>query len=51
MGTDLCHDNATCTNTDGNYTCDCQPGFNGTGFNCSSKPNINFNTPAKVSSY
>ena len=29
-----CHPNATCTNTNGSYVCDCRPGFYGSGFNC-----------------
>ena len=36
--TNLCHDNASCLNTDGGYDCECLPGFFGDGFNCSSKP-------------
>ena len=31
---DGCHDNATCTDTNGSYTCICKPGFVGDGFNC-----------------
>ena len=30
-----CHENATCTNRDGNYTCSCNDGFMGDGFSCS----------------
>ena len=37
LGTDMCHSNATCTDTDGSYTCSCKTGFSGDGFNCSSK--------------
>ena len=33
----LCHVNASCYNTKGNYGCQCLPGFTGDGFNCSSK--------------
>ena len=29
-----CHPNATCTDTKGSYTCECDTGFNGDGFNC-----------------
>ena len=32
---DGCHDNATCTDGDGSYTCACNDGFTGDGFNCS----------------
>ena len=31
---DGCHDNATCTDGDGSYTCACNDGFTGDGFNC-----------------
>ena len=34
--TDGCHDNATCTNTESSYTCECNTGYTGDGFNCSS---------------
>ena len=33
-GTDGCHDNADCTNTDGSYTCSCSPGYSGDGTSC-----------------
>lgn len=29
-----CHDNATCTNTIGDYNCTCNVGFSGDGFEC-----------------
>ena len=29
-----CSVNAECQNTDGNFTCTCKDGFNGTGFIC-----------------
>jgi len=29
-----CHEQATCTNTDGSYTCACNPGFSGDGTDC-----------------
>ena len=32
-----CHDNATCTNTDGSYECACNTGFSGDGINCTSE--------------
>ena len=31
---DGCHDNATCTDGDGSYTCVCNVGFHGDGFSC-----------------
>ena len=30
-GNHSCHVNATCTNIDGSYVCECQPEFNGNG--------------------
>ena len=36
-GTDLCAANATCINTDGGYNCSCDVGYEGDGFNCTSK--------------
>ena len=32
-----CHHNATCTDNEGSFDCECYVGYNGTGFNCSSK--------------
>jgi hypothetical protein len=29
-----CHDNATCTNTEGSFTCACKNGFSGNGIIC-----------------
>ena len=31
---DSCHSNATCHNSVGSYTCVCDTGFTGDGFNC-----------------
>ena len=33
-GNHSCHVNAICTNTNGSYLCECQPGFNGNGQSC-----------------
>ena len=33
-GSNDCDENADCTNTDGSYTCSCQPGFSGDGITC-----------------
>ena len=38
--TNPCHDNATCTDNEGSYSCHCNNGFAGNGFNCTSKDNI-----------
>ena len=35
--TDNCDDNAACTNTDGTFTCLCEPGFSGDGLQCDGK--------------
>ena len=32
-----CHDSATCHNTEGNYNCDCDDGYDGDGYNCSGR--------------
>jgi len=32
-----CHVNATCTNTDGSFTCACKPGYTGNGTDCTGK--------------
>ena len=37
LGTDGCHDNATCTDGNGSYTCECNDGFTGDGFSCEGK--------------
>ena len=39
-----CHDNAQCNNTEGSFTCSCNPGYTGDGVNCTSKMLIHFNT-------
>jgi len=31
---DSCHAQAFCNNTEGNFTCTCQSGYIGDGFNC-----------------
>ena len=36
-GTDRCHNNANCTNTQGSYTCTCKIGYSGDGLSCTSK--------------
>ena len=35
-----CHVNSTCVNTIGNYSCTCDEGFSGSGFECQSKNNV-----------
>jgi len=36
-GDDNCHENANCTNTEGSFTCSCNPGYAGDGVICTSK--------------
>ena len=36
-GMDNCDANATCSNTVGSFTCSCNPGFSGSGVNCTSE--------------
>ena len=35
--TDNCDDNGICTNTEGSFTCLCDPGFSGDGVQCEGK--------------
>ena len=37
IGNHSCHDNATCHNNQGSYTCSCNSGFAGDGIFCTSK--------------
>ena len=37
LGTHSCDVNAVCTNTAGNYTCECNEGYEGNGLNCIGK--------------
>ena len=36
-GIGICHVNAECTNTRGNYNCECKPGYRGDGLACSGR--------------
>ena len=36
-GMDDCHEQASCMNTDGDYTCTCNNGYTGSGQVCSGK--------------
>ena len=36
-GDDNCNENANCTNTEGSFTCSCNPGYSGDGVICTSK--------------
>ena len=37
---DDCHENATCTDANGNYSCACLEGFTGDGLNCTGETEI-----------
>ena len=39
-GTDQCSKNATCSDTIGSYTCSCNTGFSGDGFNCNGRESV-----------
>ena len=39
LDADDCHANATCNNTIGSYTCECNIGYTGDGYNCTGKSN------------
>ncbi len=43
LGTDTCDANATCTDTDGSYSCACKPGFIGDGSSCTPDCTIDAN--------
>ena len=37
VGTHNCSNNGTCADVDGSYSCSCDDGYTGDGFNCTSK--------------
>ena len=37
LSTHNCHSKATCTNTDGSFTCACNTGYNGNGVTCTGR--------------
>ena len=36
-GDNNCSENSNCTNTEGSFTCSCNPGYTGDGVNCTSE--------------
>ena len=43
-----CHEHANCTDTEGSYTCTCNTGFSGDGFNCSGLKGSNYTLLSKT---
>ena len=41
LGTDNCHEKATCANTAGSFICTCIDGYSGDGVTCAGK-NVNY---------
>ena len=39
-GTDDCHSDATCTDTEGSFNCTCNDGYSGDGTTCSGKSDL-----------
>ena len=39
-GSDNCHTNAQCTDTEGSFTCSCNAGYTGDGVTCTSKIDV-----------
>ena len=37
LDTDMCHQQATCTDTEGSYSCTCNSGYSGNGLECNGK--------------
>lgn len=48
--TSPCDGNATCFNTAGTFSCECNTGFTGDGFTCRGKT-INFDSAKKLTDY
>ena len=46
LGTDNCDANAACADTEGSFTCTCNPGYEGDGVTCQSKNTVCFNNYA-----
>ena len=40
MKTHNCHDNATCIDTTGSFSCECEAGFTGNGAYCRGTTNV-----------
>ncbi|CAH1799684.1 unnamed protein product [Owenia fusiformis] len=44
QGTHNCHQDANCTNTDGSFGCNCNPGYSGDGVTCADDDECTLNT-------
>ena len=48
VNTAVCHVNATCTNTEGNYSCACNEGYTGNGTVCTGMNDYFMNTNVQL---
>ena len=51
LSTHNCHNKATCSNTDGSFTCVCNTGYNGNGVTCAGKQSADSSMISLVPSF